>query len=103
MTQCGCGGVMRLRIGVGVHVAPSALENKGATARAGNARDSQWDKDMPAYKRMRNAGMQPRNIDGSAALENEVGSQFDVQYKPLLDQGVPRERIREAQEQIQAL
>ena len=102
-TDCVCGGHANIRIGIGVQVAPSALENKGAGVRDINATERRWNVDMPAYKRMRNKGMQPRNIDGSAALEDQVGSQFDVQYKRLLDQGITRERIREGEEQAREI
>jgi hypothetical protein len=31
--------------------------------------ERRWDTDMPAYARLRNDGIQPRHIDGSAQLE----------------------------------
>ena len=102
-TDCVCGGHANIRIGIGVQVAPSALENKGESVREINSRERHWNVDMPAYKRMRNKGMQPNHIDGSAVLENQVGSQFDVQYKRLLDQGITRERIRESEEQAREI
>jgi hypothetical protein len=103
MRECDCGGIARLRIGVDVHVAPSALEHKGGEVRAINATEDRWNADMPAYRRMRHKGMQPNAIDGSAALEDQVGDQFDVQYKALLDKGITRARIREGAEQAEEL
>lgn len=98
-----CHGLARLRIGVGVHIAPSALENKGEKVRSIDQTEAQWGVDMPAYKRMRNAGMQPKNIDGAAVLEDQVGSQADIDYKRLIDEGVTRERIQEGQEQAREI
>jgi hypothetical protein len=103
MRECDCGGIARLRIGVDVNIAPSALENKGAAVRAIDTKEGRWDRDMPAYKRMRHAGMQPASVDGAAALEGQVGDQFDVHYKPLMDRGIPRDRIQEGEEQAKEL
>ena len=35
-------------------------------------RAKRWDKDMPAYKRLRQQGFQPRSIDGSAEVERKA-------------------------------
>ena len=94
---CGFGTV--LIIGAGVHIAPSALEGKGEAVRASNATEARWQQDMPAYKRMRNKGMQPKGVDGAARLEDKVGDQADIVYRKMLDQGVSRERIMEGQEE----
>lgn len=100
-TRCPeCAGIMRLRIGVGVNVAASALENKGVTIRDADAREKRWDTDIPAYRRMRHKGMQPKGIDGSARLENEVGDQFDIHYQGVQQRtGASRERLMEGVEQ----
>lgn len=45
-----------------------------------NRRDKVLEKDLAAYKRLRHDGLQPRGIDGSAAAENRVNSQFDFTY-----------------------
>ncbi len=97
---------MRLRIGAGVNIAPSALETKGGQVRAINAKEGRWDKDMPAYQRMRWRGMQPKGIDGAADLEDRVGDQFDVKYDRMIS-AVPeggaresfRRRVAEGEEQ----
>lgn len=104
MTSCAeCGGVMRLRIGVGVHISASALETKGGQVREVDERESRWDKDMPAYKRMRHRGLQPNQIDGCAVLEDKVDDQFDVQHQDLYSKGVSRERIIEGADQAEQL
>lgn len=97
--SCYCGGSLRLVIGAGVQIAPSALENKGGEVRQIDATEKQWDKDMPAYKRMRDRGMQPRAIDGSARLEDRVEDQLDVNYDALKSEGVTRERVIEGTQQ----
>jgi len=101
VTRCvECGGVMRLRIGVGVNISASALATKGAPVTAIDKREGEWQKDIPAYRRMRRKGMQPKGIDGSAKLEDRVGDQFDVNYRDVMDRtGATRERVMEGVEQ----
>ena len=37
------------------------------------ARERRWEADMPAFKRMHDAGRTPEHIDGSAELERSLG------------------------------
>lgn len=111
--KCECGGTLRLRIGAGVNISATALETKGRPVRAVDQKEARWDRDMPAYKRMRDRGLWPDQIDGSAALEDRAGDQFDVKYDKLYDRltgatdageyGITRksvrERVREGEEQ----
>lgn len=41
-------------------------------------RAKRWDKDMPAYKRLRQQGFQPRSIDGSAEVERKAVHDWQV-------------------------
>lgn len=93
--SCVCGNTMRLVIGAGVQVAPP-----NAATEAANATEARWNKDMPAYYRMRKKGLQPSSVDGAAALEDKVGSQMDIAYHKLYEQGVTPERIVEGAEQV---
>lgn len=94
-----CGNATRLVIGAGVQIAPSALEGKGEQVRNSNATEARWQKDMPAYKRMRQKGMQPASVDGAAALEDRCTDQLDVDYHKLYSEGVTRDRVIEGKEQ----
>lgn len=47
-------------------------------------RESRWDADMPAYRRLRANGLQPRSIDGAARLEAKASDQMEVEYGNLL-------------------
>jgi hypothetical protein len=40
--------------------------------------ERRWDKDMPAYKRLRDDNLQPRHIDGSAELEARATDSIEV-------------------------
>ena len=63
-----------------VSVAPSAMptRNGGAEAVTINAREARWQKDMPAYKRLRQQGYQPPRIDGCAELETGATTEHEV-------------------------
>lgn len=43
------------------------------------AREKRWNRDMPAYKRLRDQGYQPRSIDGAADLERDATTQFEIE------------------------
>ena len=43
------------------------------------AREKRWNKDMPAYKRLRDQGYQPKGIDGAAALERDATTRFEIE------------------------
>jgi len=48
------------------------------------AREKRWAKDMPAYKRLRAQGLQPKSIDGSAHLEARAETRFEVESGQVL-------------------
>jgi hypothetical protein len=48
-------------------------------ARSVRAREKRWQKDMPAYKRLRQEGYQPPSIDGAAALERDATTKFEIE------------------------
>jgi hypothetical protein len=80
MKKCECGRPARLVIGEGVYIAAAARPNTHGNVIALNAREDRFEKDGPAYQRMRWRGLQPDHIDGAARLENEVGDQDDIDY-----------------------
>lgn len=41
--------------------------------------DEKWSPDMDAYARLRANGLQPKGIDGSAALEKHADTQMEVE------------------------
>jgi len=63
--------------------------------------ERRWDTDMPAYARLRNDGIQPRHIDGSAQLEASlVHGQAEADMCHLFDaeKGFSRDDIPRVQE-----
>ena len=43
------------------------------------AREQRWNRDMPAYKRLRDQGYQPKAIDGAADLERDASTRFEIE------------------------
>jgi hypothetical protein len=46
--------------------------------------ESRWEKDMPAYQRLRWNGLQPPKIDGCAQLEQRANSQMEIEMGHLI-------------------
>jgi len=76
-------------------IAADALPNKLHGVRSVDARERGWDKDMPAYKRLREQGYQPRGVDGAAMAEAAANHPLEIEMgRPL---GKEKE-VRRAQE-----
>lgn len=69
-----CFGCKALSVNVSAH----ALENKGAAVRAIDDKDKALTQDLVGYKQMRDAGLQPKGIDGSGEAVKRINSQFDL-------------------------
>lgn len=79
---CGCPTYREHLLSVGV--APSATPSRGGGARAAEigATERQWDRDFPAYKRLRAEGLQPRRSDGCAELEQRATDRHQIEGTP---------------------
>lgn len=80
-----------------ISIAAAALPNRAGGIIAGNQADAQLGKDRDAFKRFRDAGIQPSRIDGAADLEKRAGSQVEVERNVVLD-----DRQRKQYESISA-
>ena len=47
--------------------------------------EAKWSRDMPAYKRLRNDGMQPPKIDGCAEIEALAKDQREIEIGHMID------------------
>lgn len=63
----------------GVTFGANTSTTKGKVVGEANQRAKNWNKDMDAYKRLRKQGLQPRGIDGSAALESRAEHKWQVE------------------------
>lgn len=62
-----------------VRVAPNHTTTGGERAAQINATEARWHKDMPAYKRLRADGLQPKTIEGAANLEKKAKEAWQVE------------------------
>jgi hypothetical protein len=62
-----------------VRVAPNHTTTGGERAAQINATEARWHKDMPAYKRLRQDGLQPKTIEGAANLEKKAKEAWQVE------------------------
>ena len=67
----------------GFSVASAATPNRRAESHANNTREGRWHRDMGAYKRLRENGLQPPQIDGSALREKQGTDRFDIEERPV--------------------
>lgn len=63
----------------GVRMGINESTTRGAQVAQINNREKNWNKDMPAYKRLRDQGLQPRQIDGSAVLESRATERWQIE------------------------
>ena len=79
----GCGRCFKCREGRGcirtVSFAAASMPNRKPETVRINRTEAQWDKDMPAYKRIRQNGVQPKRIDNAAELETRANDQFEIE------------------------
>lgn len=80
-----------------VMVAPSATptRNDGARAADVNRTEDCWQRDMPAYRRLRADGLQPRGIDGCGDLEARAADPLEVTMGHVFES---RDQLNEARE-----
>jgi hypothetical protein len=62
-----------------VRVGTNSTTTRGARVAEVNQTESNWNKDMPAYKRLRADGLQPRKIDGAAEVERKAKEAWQVE------------------------
>lgn len=66
----------------GISFGANSTTTRGSKVATVNQRAKNWDKDMPAYKRLRQNGLQPRGIDGAAEVEKRATESWQVEGKP---------------------
>ena len=65
-----------------VHTGANSTTTRGAAVSQTEQTARAWDKDMPAYKRLRQEGLQPRKIDGSSVLEKHATERWQIEGVP---------------------
>jgi hypothetical protein len=67
-----------------VSVSSAAMPSRRPIAHEKVQMERRWDKDMPAYKRLREDGVQPRGIDGCATLERHAEHKTQIELGSLV-------------------
>jgi len=62
-----------------VQVGSNSTTSRGQRVSEVNQTERNWNKDMPAYKRLRANGLQPRKIDGAAEVEKKAKEKWQVE------------------------
>lgn len=63
----------------GISFGANASTTRGAQVAETNKIEKGWNKDMPAYKRLRAEGLQPKRIDGAAEVEKKAKESWQVE------------------------
>ncbi|ANH49432.1 hypothetical protein uvFWCGRAMDCOMC449_012 [Freshwater phage uvFW-CGR-AMD-COM-C449] len=63
----------------GVRMGTNTTTSRGAKVAEINTTERNWNKDMPAYKRLRANGLQPKKIDGAANVEKRAQESWQVE------------------------
>jgi hypothetical protein len=63
----------------GVRMGTNTTTTRGQRVADINQTERNWNKDMPAYKRLRADGLQPQRIDGAAEVEKKAKESWQVE------------------------
>ncbi len=63
----------------GVRMGMNTTTTRGQNVESINSTERNWQKDMPAYKRLRKEGLQPKSIDGAANVEKKAEHRWQVE------------------------
>ena len=63
----------------GISISSAAMPGRKSASYEINQTEKRWHKDMDAYKRLRQDGLQPRKIDGSANVEAKATEKYQVE------------------------
>lgn len=63
----------------GVRMGVNTTTSRGQQVAQINQTERNWNKDMPAYKRLRADGLQPKRIDGAAEVERKAKEAWQVE------------------------
>ena len=63
----------------GVRMGTNSTTTRGKRVAEINQTERNWNKDMPAYKRLRADGLQPKRIDGAAEVEKKAKEKWQVE------------------------
>ena len=63
----------------GIRTGTNSTTSRGTRVAEVNTTERNWQKDMPAYKRLRKEGLQPKQIDGAAEIEKKAEHKWQIE------------------------
>lgn len=66
----------------GFHLSAEATPNRRPVSAQASVKDRQWDRDLDAYKRLRQDGIQPPSNLGCARAEALADHRWQIESKP---------------------
>lgn len=87
----GCFGCKAIHFSVSADATPTRRPRAAEV----NATERRWEMDMPAYKRLRKNGVQPRSIDGAAVLERHATHEVEMDMGRVIPSKGLKDRIEE--------
>jgi hypothetical protein len=85
-----------------VQFAPSAMPTRHPAAVEGNFREDKLDKDLSAFKRMRDSGIQPSSTENAATVERYAETKWEAESGRLISDPRLRKRVVETVESLPA-
>ena len=79
-----------------ISISAHALETKGKPVVAIDKKEGGWKVDIPAYRRLRKQGLQPKSIDGSARIEARAETKAEVELGKIIEDKGLRDSVDEA-------
>jgi len=62
-----------------IRMGTNSTTTRGSKVAEINKTERSWNVDMPAYKRLRRDGLQPKRIDGAAEIEKKAEHSWQVE------------------------
>lgn len=69
------------------------VQFEGIEAQTHRDKDSSLDKDLVAYKSLRQQGVQPKHVFGSAEVQAQAQTKFEVEHHMVMSDSVRKEFI----------
>lgn len=77
--KCNCPTLREHYLSIGISAAATPTRDRSQETVAAIDREKRWEKDMPAYARLRKEGLQPRHVDGSHRMEAGFNDKIEIE------------------------
>jgi hypothetical protein len=85
--KCNCPTRRDHWLSIGISAAATPTRDRSQDTVAALEREKRWEKDMPAYARLRKEGLQPKHVDGAHAMEQGATDKLEIEAGTKLANG----------------